>query len=232
MANQGVNRRPAAAPPQERNREPGGVLAVLVRGLAFLGESALLAWQILLSVVTGSLSVRDLVNQMASIGADSLGIVVLITTATGAVFALYTANLAVQRGFTQFVGGAIAYTILNELGPVLGGVALASRAGAAIAAEIGSMVVTEQVDALRAMAVSPIRYLVAPRVLAAVLMLPLLTVIADITGIMGALYTAVQKGVPQAAFWESVRIYARPSDMIHGLVKALVFRSEEHTSEL
>src|SRR5258707_1087933 len=128
MANQGVNRRPATAPSPERTREPGGILALLTRGVAFIGESALLAWQTLLAVVTGNLAFRDLLNQMAAIGADSLGIVVLITTATGAVFALYTANLAVQRGFTQFVGGAIAYTILNELGPVLGGVALASRA--------------------------------------------------------------------------------------------------------
>jgi phospholipid/cholesterol/gamma-HCH transport system permease protein len=223
MANQGVNRRQAAVPTQARANKPSGFLEWLNGALANIGEAAILAWQTILAIATGKVAVRDLVNQMAAIGADSLGIVVLITTATGAVFALYTSNLAVQRGFTQFVGGAIAYTILNELGPVLGGVALASRAGAAIAAEIGSMVVTEQVDALRAMAISPIRYLVAPRVLAAVLMLPLLTILADIAGLIGGFVTATQKGVPQAAFWESVRTFAVPADLNHGLVKALVF---------
>src|SRR5205085_10735373 len=127
--------------------------------------------------------------------ADSIWIVLTITTATGAVFSYYTTTLALQIGFTQVVGGTLGYGFLNELGPVLGGVALASRSGAAIAAEIGSMVVTEQVDALRAMAVSPVRYLVAPRVAAAVIMLPLLTVIADIAGIFGGYALAVSGGV-------------------------------------
>ena len=144
-----------------------------------LGEISILTWQSLLSILKGGFDTRDLITQMASVGADSIWIVLAITSATGAVFALYTTNLALQIGFTQFVGGTMSYGFLNELGPVLGGVAFAARSGAAIAAEIGSMTVTEQVDALKSMAVSPVRYLVAPRVLASIIMLPLLTVLAD-----------------------------------------------------
>src|SRR5262249_60503188 len=110
-------------------------------------------------------------------------------------------------GFTQCVGGTMSYGFLNELGPLLGGIAFASRSGAAIAAEIGSMVVTEQIDALRSMAVSPIRYLVVPRVLAAIIMLPLLTAIADVAGIYGAYLFALLKGVPSGTYCESVHTY-------------------------
>ena len=155
-----------------------------------LGEIALLTWQSLVATIKGGFSLRDLMTQMSAVGADSIWIVLAITSATGAVFSLYTTNLALQIGFTQFVGGTMSYGFLNELGPVLGGVAFASRSGAAIAAEIGSMVVTEQVDAIKAMAVSPVRYLVIPRVLASVIMLPLLTVIADVAGLFGSFFFA------------------------------------------
>ena len=170
----------------DARQTPGVVSRYLGALLTFLGEIASLTAQTVREIVRGGVSVSDLIAQMASIGADSLAIVLVITTATGAVFSFYTANLALQIGFTSFVGGTVAYGLLNELSPVLGGVALAARVGAAIAAEIGSMVVTEQVDALRAMAISPVRYLVAPRVIAAVLMLPLLITLGDVSGLMGS----------------------------------------------
>ena len=188
-----------------------------------LGEIAILTWQSFLSIIKGGIDTRDLITQMASVGADSIWIVLAITSATGAVFALYTTNLALQIGFTQFVGGTMSYGFLNELGPVLGGVAFAARSGAAIAAEIGSMVVTEQVDALKSMAVSPVRYLVAPRVLASIIMLPLLTVIADVAGLYGSYFFASAKGVPAATFWESVRQFTITRDLMSGLSKSVVF---------
>jgi phospholipid/cholesterol/gamma-HCH transport system permease protein len=200
-----------------------GVIALWTGTLTFLGESALLTGQTLRWIVRGGIDVRDLVTQMALIGADSIWIVLVITAATGAVFALYTTSLALKIGFTQFVGGTMSYGFLNELGPVLGGVAFASRSGAAIAAEIGSMVVTEQVDALRAMAIAPVRYLVVPRVLASVIMLPLLTVIADVAGLYGGYFFAVAKGVPAQAFWDSVRTYTLTADLFNGLLKSVVF---------
>lgn len=165
----------------------------------------------------------DLVRQMATIGVDSVWIVTIIAAASGAVFALYTARLATSIGATMFVGGTLGYAYLNELGPVLGGVAFAARSGAAIAAEIGTMVVTEQVDALRAMAVSPIRYLVLPRVLAAILMLPALTLFGDFVGLFSGYVSAVLNGVRGADFLESLFTYTRPDDLINGLIKAVVF---------
>lgn len=213
----------SGSPPAPKARQNGGLFAPVQKALEAFGGAALLAGQTLLMIVRGRLAFRDLLAQMSAIGADSLGIVLIITTATGAVFALYATRQAVQYGLGAYVGGGIAYTFFNELGPVLGGVALASRSGAAIAAEIGSMVVTEQVDALRAMAVSPIRYLVAPRVLAAIIMLPLLTIIADVSGLFGGLFTASLGGVTSSQFFESVRSLIRTQDVTNGLIKALVF---------
>jgi phospholipid/cholesterol/gamma-HCH transport system permease protein len=200
-----------------------GVITLWTGTLSFLGEVALLTGQTFRWIVRGGIDVRDLLTQMALIGADSIWIVLVITAATGAVFALYTTSLALKVGFTQFVGGTMSYGFLNELGPVLGGVAFASRAGAAIAAEIGSMVVTEQVDALRSMAIAPVRYLVVPRVLASVVMLPLLTVIADVAGLYGGYVFAVTKGVPPQTFGDSVLQYTITADLFNGLIKSVVF---------
>lgn len=206
-----------------RARKPVGIIAALIALLDTVGDTATLAWSALLAIVRGGFSATDLITQMSAIGADSMLVVLIVTTSTGAVFALYAAKQAVQFGFASFVGGGIAYTFFNELGPVLGGVALAARSGAAIAAEIGSMVVTEQVDALRAMAISPIRYLVVPRVLAALIMLPLLTVIADVSGLVGGFITSKASGVPGGLYWESVRQFTHVADVGSGLVKATVF---------
>ena len=225
MAQEAAKPQPARdkrTPPQsqeERSAIVNGFYAVLV----FLGETTQLSLQALGTLFRGGVDLRDLIRQMALVGADSVWIVLTITSATGAVFAFYTATFSLQIGFIEAVGGTLGYAFLNELGPVLGGVAFASRAGAAIAAEIGSMVVTEQVDALRAMAVSPIRYLVLPRVLAAVLMLPLLIVLADIAGLFGGYIFAGIKGIPPALFVDSVLKYTQAVDLIRGLIKAVCF---------
>ena len=199
------------------------MFSLIISLLNIVGDTTILAWQTLVTIVRGGFSGSDLVTQMSAIGADSLLVVLIVTTSTGAVFAIYAAKQAVQFGFASFVGGGIAYTFFNELGPVLGGVALAARSGAAIAAEIGSMVVTEQVDALRSMAVSPIRYLVVPRVLAAVIMMPLLTIIADVAGLIGGQISSQASGVPGGLYWESVRQFTQVSDVRSGLVKSIVF---------
>ncbi len=204
-------------------RSDWGVFTFFNQLLISIGETFLLIVQSLRSLLTGRVAVRDILAQMSAVGADSIWIVLANTFFTGAVFAIYTATLAVQIGFPEFVGGTIGYAFLNELGPMLAGVSLASRAGAAIAAEIGTMVVTEQVDALRAMAVSPIQYLVAPRVIAAMCMLPLLTIIADISGLVGATLAARSYGVGSIVFWDSVHKYTQPLDLSLGLVKSVIF---------
>jgi phospholipid/cholesterol/gamma-HCH transport system permease protein len=215
---------PVKRPPKTAPALQEGAGSLINSVLTFIGEAALLIGRLIASIVRGGVDIRDLMTQMAAIGVDSIWIVLVVTTATGAVFSLYTTTLAKEvGGITQFVGGTLGYAFLNELGPVLGGVAFAARAGAAIAAEIGTMVVTEQVDALRAMAVSPTRYLVVPRVLAAVLMLPLLTLFADLFGMIGGYFLAGANGVQHAVFLDSVHKYTRTEDLTHGLIKSVIF---------
>src|SRR5579884_2316800 len=186
-------------------REPfRGLINALTGTLMFFGEMAVLSLRSASTLLREGVYLGDLVKQMAVVGADSLWIVLIITTATGAVFAFYTAMLATSIGFTQFVGGTLAYGFLNELGPVLGGVAFAARAGAAMAA-------------------SPIRYLVLPRVLASLIMLPLLTVIADFAGLVGGYLFAERSGVSSALFLDSVYKFAQSVDMTRGLIKSVVF---------
>lgn len=207
----------------QENEQTGGPFPTLMAFFAFIGEVVVLTGRTIAAIVSGGVNMGDLLTQMESIGVGSVNIVLVVTAATGAVFAYYTTSIAKEVGYTDFVGGTLAYGFLNELGPVLGGVAFAARVGAEVAAEIGTMVVTEQVSALQAMAVSPIRYLVAPRVLASVLMLPLLTVIADVAGLFGGYIFAGLNGVPHASFLNSMHQYAAPQDLIRGLIKALVF---------
>ena len=140
------------------------------------------------------------------------------------VISLESANSAKSYGVTDLVGGAVAYVSSRELGPMLTAVVVAGRAGAAIAAELGSMVVTEQIEALEALGLSPVRMLVVPRLIAMLVMLPVLTIFADIIAIVGGMVLA--KNIAQISyheFIESARVYSDFDDFIKGMVKALVF---------
>jgi phospholipid/cholesterol/gamma-HCH transport system permease protein len=225
MAEEAAKPEPAVSPrsaPRPRSAS-GGIGEVINAQLFFVGDTAILAFRALRTLMRYGVDMRDLMRQFSEIGADSVWIVLANAGTTGAVFTIYLAKLATQFGAIQFIGSTLSYSFLNELGPMLAGVAVASRSGAAIAAEIGSMVVTEQVDALRAMAVSPVRYLVVPRVLAAFLSMPLLTVIADFVGLLGGYATALAFGVTPANYFESVRQFTQPSDLTRGLIKGFVF---------
>jgi phospholipid/cholesterol/gamma-HCH transport system permease protein len=223
MAEDLAKEKPTESGRPTARRRPAPAPNPFAETLRFFDDSLLLAAQTLAAIFRGRFALKDLINQMASIGVDAFWIVVAISVASGSVFALYTTTLATSIGFTDVVGGTLAYAFMNELGPVLGGIAFAARSGAAIAAEIGTMVVTEQVDALRAMAVSPIRYLVVPRVLSAVLMLPLLIVVADISGLGSGMLSASLNGIPPASFIASMYKYANTTDLMNGMIKAVVF---------
>jgi phospholipid/cholesterol/gamma-HCH transport system permease protein len=192
--------------------------------LRYIGEIAILLGQTVREIARGRIDARDLVQQMASLGADSIPIAVLTTFATGAVLALYFAPYLKQYGEESLVGMVVAVAMSRELGPVLTGVVVAARAGSTVAAEIATMSVTEQIDALRALAVSPVRYLVAPRLLAALIMLPMVCAFADAAGIYGGYLLAVyREHVPAASFPSSIRQFLQPSDFYLGMVKTLVF---------
>jgi phospholipid/cholesterol/gamma-HCH transport system permease protein len=174
--------------------------------------------------VTLKIRLAETISQCALLGVQSLIIVVLTSLFTGMVISLESAQQAVSYGFGNFVGGAVAYASVRELGPMLTGVVVAGRVGAAIAAEIGSMVVTEQIEALRSMGLEPARFLVVPRFVALLVMLPLLTIFADVVSIAGGAWIAqTYAHISYDSYLASVRQTIDFPDVIKGLLKALVF---------
>src|ERR1044071_8399742 len=127
--------------------------------------------------------IRETVNQMAFIGAASVPIVALTSFFSGAVLALYTSEFLLQYNATPFVGATIGLAVTREVGPVLAGIMVSARAGSAMAAQIGTMAVTEQIDALKMLSVHPTNYLVIPRLVASVLMLPILGLVCMYSGV-------------------------------------------------
>jgi phospholipid/cholesterol/gamma-HCH transport system permease protein len=167
---------------------------------------------------------NETINQCAILGVQSIVIVMLTALFTGMVISLESAQQAVAYGFGGFVGGAVAYASVRELGPMLTAVVVAGRVGSAIAAELGSMVVTEQIEALRSMGLQPARFLVVPRFLALLLMLPLLTVFADVVSIAGGMWVAqTYAHISYDSFLASVRQSIDFPDVVKGLFKAFVF---------
>ena len=197
--------------------------AFVLTHLANIGRVTLLYGETIRQV-TRRLRVRSIIYQMAHLGADSLLIVGLTLLFTGVVLTLQIAHEFIRFGAQSTIGGVIAIAIGRELGPVLVGVVCAGRVGSAITAEISTMKVTEQIDALRVMATSPIGYLVVPRMIACMCMVPLLTVFGDVIGVLGGWFVAVHyAGIASYTFTNSIHVFAVPHDMTGGLVKAAVF---------
>ena len=170
------------------------------------------------------MKVRHVIQQMSHLGVDSLPIVGLTILFTGMVMTMQSAQEFIKYGAQSSVGGVVSIAMGRELAPVLTGVVAAGRVGAAITAEIGSMKVTEQIDALRVMATNPVAYLVAPRLVACMLMLPILVSFADIIGTIGGyLVATLYAGISSFTFLHSIKIFAVVNDVTGGLVKSMVF---------
>ena len=192
-----------------------------------------LVGRVLRSSVTRPFYTGDVVQQMDTIGVGSLFIVVLTGLFTGMVLALQSAVEMEQFGATIYIGRLVGASAVRELGPVLTALMVTGRAGAGMAAAIGAMKVTEQVDALRTMGVDPVRKLVVPRFLAAIIMLPLLTVIVDVIAIFGGLLIAVtrlhlttdlyMRSVYSALADNGFVFRYIPIDLVQGLGKPIVF---------
>lgn len=163
-------------------------------------------------------------HQLDSIGVGSTGIIALTGTFTGMVFALQSSYALVQFGAKDLVGPTVVISILRELGPVLTALLVTGRSGSSMAAEIGTMTITEQVDALRVMAINPVQYLVVPRVIATIVMMVLLTVLFDFTGTIGAYIAGTQViGLSPMEFERRVIYTVDPPDLWIGLIKSAVF---------
>ena len=167
---------------------------------------------------------RALANQVVRVGVESLPVVLLTAFFTGAVLALQTFTGFQRFHAEAYVGSVVSLAMLRELAPVLTGLMVAGRSGSAMAAEIGSMRVTEQIDALVALATDPVQYLFVPRVLAAIIVSPMLVVLADATGILGGYVVAVQYlGANPVVYLNNTFQYLDMDDLTSGLIKSAVF---------
>lgn len=196
--------------------------------LAEFGRIIMLAGSVFRYSPTVIRSRRQVVEQMAVIGVNALPLVILIGSFTGAIAALQATNLFVKFNLLElarpYIGGSISTVVFTELSPVLTALVIAGRIGGAIAAQIGTMRVSEQIDALEMMAIDPRRYLAMPRVVAAMIMMPILIVFAHFVAIFGAYALASLKfGMSDHDFFGSIREYFQVSEIAIGLVKALLF---------
>jgi phospholipid/cholesterol/gamma-HCH transport system permease protein len=195
-----------------------------IQFLTELGAIGLLFGQASLGVVRRPFNLRGIARQMDAVGVGSIPVVLITASFTGMVLALQS-----HTGFKRFnaeglVGTVVALSMTRELGPVLTGLIVAGRAGAAMAAELGTMKVTEQVDALATLGVHPVKYLVTPRLLAGLLMLPVLTILADLVGIMGGYFLSVQLlDANPEVYLRRTQQYLEVADIFGGILKAAVF---------
>jgi len=193
------------------------------RALLEVQEFVLLSVAATRATVTRPFYTRDLVEQLDAIGVGSLSVVMLTGLFTGAVLALQIGLTLDQFGARGIVGRLVSSTMVKELGPVLTALMIAGRVGSGIAAEIGSMGVTDQLNALRALGTDPVRKLVVPRVLAGILMVPVLTVVADFVGMLGGGLIAVwELQVGASVYWRSLIDGLLIEDVWMGLIKPLV----------
>jgi len=166
----------------------------------------------------------ELVRHMEFIGNRSVLIIIMTSLFTGMALAYQIFLGFVKVNATNLVGPTVGMGILRELGPVLTGLMVAARAGGAMAARLGTMRVSEQIDALEVMGIDPKQYLVAPRILAAVITVPLLCAIFDFVAMLGAHFLCINVlGMDQAIFWDKIQLWLNPGDVYQGLIKAAVF---------
>ncbi|MFH1782786.1 MAG: ABC transporter permease [Candidatus Omnitrophota bacterium] len=167
---------------------------------------------------------KEFFVQMYKIGWQSFPIVFLVSIFTGMVLALQSAYQLTKMNAEIYIASLVALSVVRELGPVLTALVIAGRIGASITAELGTMKVTEQIDALQTLAANPIKYLVVPRFLALCIMLPLLTVYADMLGIMGGWFIGVYKLlIGNSIYWDMTKQALAFKDLFTGLFKSLVF---------
>jgi phospholipid/cholesterol/gamma-HCH transport system permease protein len=202
--------------------EKAGTL--VIRFLTYVGKLTVFFGQTLYCAVTPPFNVYRFLVQALRVGPGSFFISSLIALFVGIIISLQMAYLMVKLSAEIYIPSVVALSLTRELAPVLTALIVAGRIGAGITAEIGAMVVTEQVDALRSFATNPIRYLVVPRFLALVVMLPVLTVFADLIGIAGGfLICDFKLGISQHTYWQMAFDALALKDIVTGLLKTVFF---------
>jgi phospholipid/cholesterol/gamma-HCH transport system permease protein len=213
---------------EEKSEPQITVAGVLVNALksavSNVQDYAILCGRTLYAVVTPPYYIQDILQQMDSIGAGSLPIILLCGFFIGAVMVLQTGSQFTRFGQSSLTGDVVAIALVRELGPSLSGLLVTGRCATGIASELGSMLVTEQVDAMRAMGTDPIRKLVAPRTIATLLTLPLLTAMIDFTGLLGGCVASVfSLRLSAIEFWRRAIDALDFADIMQGFTKPIFF---------
>ncbi|MEW6202169.1 MAG: ABC transporter permease [bacterium] len=205
-----------------------GVFSYTIGGVArffeYAGRMTELFFTSVYFIIRLAVSLPMTIYQMSVMGLNSLPIVFLVTSFTGMMLSLQVTKQAVKFGTTRYIGGVVAIVMVRELVPVLTSVVMAGRVGSAIASELGSMKVTEQIDALRSLATNPVRYLVVPRLVALTIMIPLVTIFSGFVSMAAAYLVAFYVGgVTVHVFFESVPLLVKAQDIMSALLKSGVF---------
>ncbi|MGB3238144.1 MAG: MlaE family lipid ABC transporter permease subunit [Geitlerinemataceae cyanobacterium] len=186
--------------------------------------AVLLCGQVVMHLLTGKIHRRNTFEQMAIVGPQSISINALTAAFVGMVFTIQVAREFLNFGAANAVGGVLAVALVRELSPVLTAVILAGRVGSAFAAELGTMQVSEQIDALYILKTDPIDYLVIPRVIACCVMMPILTLFSFVIGMTGGLLIATNLyNIPQSIFLESARNFLGTGDLVNASIKGAIF---------
>lgn len=189
-----------------------------------IGSISILLLQIILHLFKPPFKPKYVINQLVQVGVNTLPLVSLMSLFVGMVLAYLSYHQFKLVELEMYTGSLVGASMVMELGPVLTAIIVAGRIGSATAAEIGSMKVTEQIDALQTLAVNPIKYLSTPRFLAAIIMLPLLTVFADFIGMFGGYMIGVwQFGIRHTIYMNKMIDFLSPHDIIGGLIKTMFF---------
>ena len=195
--------------------------------LRFLSESGrvmIFTSKVFSALIRPPLDVRNLLKQIEEVGIRSIPVVLITGAFTGMVLALQSYTGFKRFNAEAFVGTVVALSMTRELGPVLSGLMVSGRVGSAMAAELGTMQVTEQIDALYTLATNPVKYLIVPRFLAAIIIMPILTLIADVVGIVGGYLVSVNLlGSNPTIYMRRTFDYLDLEDLYIGLLKAVVF---------
>ena len=220
---------------KSRNNDPGaGSGSAILQPFAYigrkvinwvnnLGAAAIFLYLALLQTFRRKQLFKT-IEQIYFIGARSITIIMLVSLFTGMVLGLQAYHALSKFGAQGAVGSLVALSLIMELGPVLTAIMITARAGSAIAAEIGIQRISEQIDALHTMHINPLRYIVSPKITAAIISFPLLTAVSDLVGIFGGYISGVVLlGLNGSVYWNSVQTYVAMSDITNGFTKSLVF---------
>lgn len=198
---------------------------LLIAFFSQFGQATKMVGEGIFWVFHSPLEITQTLQQTLKIGVESVAVISMTGLFVGMVLALQAGN-TIQSILSEplYIGLLVGFSLIRELGPVLTAFVIAGRAGAAVTAEIGTMRVTEQIDALHTLGTNPIRYLVIPRLIAFIISVPILTLFADLVGIFGGYIVAVEGlGVPSQTYYLDVTTFLKIHDLMHGFIKSIFF---------